>query len=167
MRSSTSGAAFAAANAAMIRGVHGASTVQVLLADCLELLGADTAGVLVQVGAGVVDESAGLLDVSGGPRRPSQHQQEVRDVSAVALAKLVDERVPERQSRGRLASGLEDLHGDAGRVERDGFVARSQAAGALGGFSAVTLGAVFRNHELRHGLPGLEFVAGERPSSRP
>jgi hypothetical protein len=41
------------------------------------------------------------------------------------------------------------------------------AAGALGGFSAVTLGAVFRNHELRHGLPGLEFVAGERPSSRP
>src|SRR5687767_4766758 len=50
MRSSTSGAAFAAANAAMIRGVDCASTVHVLLADCLELLGADTAGVLVHVG---------------------------------------------------------------------------------------------------------------------
>jgi hypothetical protein len=50
MRSTTSGAAFAAANAAMIRGVDGASTVHVLLADCLELLGADTAGVLIRVG---------------------------------------------------------------------------------------------------------------------
>jgi GAF domain-containing protein len=50
MRSTTSGAAFAAANAAMIRGVDGASTVHVLLADCLGLLGADTAGVLVRVG---------------------------------------------------------------------------------------------------------------------
>ena len=46
----TSGQAFAAANAAMVRGVDGASTVHVLLADCLELLGADTAGVLVRVG---------------------------------------------------------------------------------------------------------------------
>jgi GAF domain-containing protein len=34
----------------MIRGVDGTSTVHVLLADCLELLGADTAGVLVHVG---------------------------------------------------------------------------------------------------------------------
>ena len=50
MRPSTSAAAFAAANAAMVRGVDGASTVHVLLADCLELLGADTAGVLVHVG---------------------------------------------------------------------------------------------------------------------
>jgi GAF domain-containing protein len=50
MRSTTSGAAFAAANAAMIRGVDGASTVHMLLADCLGLLGADTAGVLVRVG---------------------------------------------------------------------------------------------------------------------
>ena len=48
-----------------------------------------------------------------------------------------------------------------------GLALAGLAAGALGGFSAVTLGAVFRNHELRHGLPGLEFVAGERPSSRP
>ena len=46
----TSGQAFAAATAAMVRGVDGASTVHVLLADCLELLGADTAGVLVRVG---------------------------------------------------------------------------------------------------------------------
>ena len=35
MRPTTSGAAFAAANAAMIQGVDGASTVHVLLADCL------------------------------------------------------------------------------------------------------------------------------------
>jgi len=50
MRSTTSGAAFAAASAAMIRGVDGASTVHVLLADCVRLLGADTAGVVVRVG---------------------------------------------------------------------------------------------------------------------
>ena len=46
----SSGEAFAAANAAMVRGVDGASTVHVLLADCLQLLGADSAGVLVRVG---------------------------------------------------------------------------------------------------------------------
>ena len=46
----TSGEAFAAANAAMVRGVDGASTVHVLLADCVELLGAATAGILVRVG---------------------------------------------------------------------------------------------------------------------
>jgi GAF domain-containing protein len=50
MRPTTSGAAFAAANAAMVQGVDGASTVHVLLADCLGLLGADTAGVLVRAG---------------------------------------------------------------------------------------------------------------------
>jgi GAF domain-containing protein len=50
MRATTSGAAFAAANAAMVRGVDGASTVHVLLTDCLKLLGADTAGVVVRVG---------------------------------------------------------------------------------------------------------------------
>ena len=50
MRSTSSGAAFAAANAAMVRGVDSASTVHVLLADCLALLGADTAGVLIRVG---------------------------------------------------------------------------------------------------------------------
>ncbi len=48
MKSTTSGAAFAAANAAMVRGVDGTSTVHVLLADCLALLGADAAGVLVR-----------------------------------------------------------------------------------------------------------------------
>lgn len=53
MRSTTSGAAFAAANAAMIEGVDGASTVHVLLADCLGLLGADSAGVLVRVDRGL------------------------------------------------------------------------------------------------------------------
>jgi hypothetical protein len=57
MRPTTSGAAFAAANAAMIRGVDGASTIHVLLVDCLQLLGADTAGVLVRVG----DEGLELL----------------------------------------------------------------------------------------------------------
>ena len=46
----TSAQAFAAANAAMVRGVDGASTIHVLLADCAELLGAETAGVLVRVG---------------------------------------------------------------------------------------------------------------------
>jgi GAF domain-containing protein len=46
----TSGQAFAAASAAMVRGVDGASTVHVLLNDCVALLGADTAGVLVRVG---------------------------------------------------------------------------------------------------------------------
>ncbi len=46
----TSGEAFAAANAAMVRGVDGASTVHVLLADCVELLGASTAGILVRLG---------------------------------------------------------------------------------------------------------------------
>jgi GAF domain-containing protein len=46
----TSGEAFAAANAAMVRGVDGASTVQVLLVDCLQLLGADSAGVLLRLG---------------------------------------------------------------------------------------------------------------------
>lgn len=50
MRATTSGDAFAAASAAMIRGVDSASTVHVLLSDCLGLLGADTAGVLVGVG---------------------------------------------------------------------------------------------------------------------
>jgi GAF domain-containing protein len=53
MRPTTSGAAFAAANAAMIQGVDGASTVHVLLADCLGLLGADAAGVLVRVDRGL------------------------------------------------------------------------------------------------------------------
>jgi GAF domain-containing protein len=53
MRPTTSGAAFAAASAAMIQGVDGASTVHVLLADCLGLLGADTAGVLVRVDHGL------------------------------------------------------------------------------------------------------------------
>lgn len=49
----TSAQAFAAANAAMVRGVDGASTIHVLLADCAELLGAETAGVLVRVGDGL------------------------------------------------------------------------------------------------------------------
>ena len=53
MTRTTSGAAFAAANAAMIRGVDGASTVHVLLADCVGLLGAEAAGVLVQVDRGL------------------------------------------------------------------------------------------------------------------
>jgi hypothetical protein len=53
MRPTTSGAAFAAASAAMIQGVDGASTVHVLLADCLGLLGADSAGVLVRVDRGL------------------------------------------------------------------------------------------------------------------
>ena len=53
MRPTTSGAAFAAASAAMIQGVDGASTVHVLLSDCLKLLGADTAGVLVRVDCGL------------------------------------------------------------------------------------------------------------------
>jgi GAF domain-containing protein len=53
MRPTTSGAAFAVANASMIQGVDGASTVHVLLADCLGLLGADTAGVLVRVDRGL------------------------------------------------------------------------------------------------------------------
>jgi hypothetical protein len=53
MRATTSGAAFAAANAAMVQGVDGASTVHVLLADCLRFLGADAAGVLVRVDRGL------------------------------------------------------------------------------------------------------------------
>ena len=53
MRPTTSGAAFAAANAAMVQGVDGASTVHVLLADCLGLLGADAAGVLVRIDRGL------------------------------------------------------------------------------------------------------------------
>ena len=53
MRPTTSGAAFAAANAAMIQGVDGASTVHVLLADCLGLLGAESAGVLVRLDRGL------------------------------------------------------------------------------------------------------------------
>ncbi|MGF9759149.1 GAF and ANTAR domain-containing protein [Microvirga sp. 0TCS3.31] len=53
MRPMTSGAAFAAANAAMIQGVDGASTVHVLLADCLRFLGADAAAVLVRVDRGL------------------------------------------------------------------------------------------------------------------
>ena len=53
MRPTTSGAAFAAANAAMIQGVDGASTVHMLLADCLGFLGADAAGVLVRVDRGL------------------------------------------------------------------------------------------------------------------
>ena len=52
MRPTTSGAAFAAAKAAKIRGVDGASTVHLHLADSVEILGADTAGVLVHVGDG-------------------------------------------------------------------------------------------------------------------
>jgi GAF domain-containing protein len=34
----------------MVRGVDGASTVHVLLADCVELMGAETAGILVHLG---------------------------------------------------------------------------------------------------------------------
>ena len=41
------------------------------------------------------------------------------------------------------------------------------AADLLGGPGANTLGAVGQSVELRHGLPVLELVAGERPSSRP
>lgn len=48
MRSTDSGTALAAASAAMVRGVDGASTVHVLLADCVSLLGADAAGILVR-----------------------------------------------------------------------------------------------------------------------
>lgn len=50
MGPTSSGEAFAAASAAMVRGVDSASTVHVLLGDCLELLGADSAGLLVRVG---------------------------------------------------------------------------------------------------------------------
>ena len=50
MTSTTSGSAFAMATAAMVRGTDGASIVHVLLADCLDLLDADTAGILVRVG---------------------------------------------------------------------------------------------------------------------
>ena len=53
MTRTTSGAAFAAANAAMVKGVDGASTVHVLLTDCVGLLGADAAGVLVTVDHGL------------------------------------------------------------------------------------------------------------------
>jgi len=53
MRPTTSGAAFAAATAAMIQGVDGASTVHVLLADCVRFLGADAAAVLVRVDRGL------------------------------------------------------------------------------------------------------------------
>lgn len=49
MTRTTSGDAFAAANAAMVQGIDGASTVHVLLTDCVGLLGADAAGVLVTV----------------------------------------------------------------------------------------------------------------------
>lgn len=55
MTSTTSGAAFATATAAMIRGTDGASTVHVLLADCLDLLDADTAGVLVRAGGSDIE----------------------------------------------------------------------------------------------------------------
>ena len=48
MTSTTSGAAFATASAAMVRGTDAASTVHVLLADCLDLLDAGTAGILVR-----------------------------------------------------------------------------------------------------------------------
>ena len=50
MRTTSSGAAFAAASAAMVRGDDSTSTVHVLLADCLALLGADAAGVLIRLG---------------------------------------------------------------------------------------------------------------------
>jgi GAF domain-containing protein len=53
MTRTTSGAAFAAANAAMVKGVDGASTVHVLLTDCVALLGAGAAGVLVTVDHGL------------------------------------------------------------------------------------------------------------------
>ena len=50
MRTTSSGAAFAAASAAMVRGDDSTNTVHVLLADCLALLGADAAGVLIRLG---------------------------------------------------------------------------------------------------------------------
>ena len=53
MRPTTSGAAFAAASAAMVQGVDGASTVHVLLADCIGLLGGESAGVLVRLDRGL------------------------------------------------------------------------------------------------------------------
>lgn len=50
MSTTSSGAAFAAASAAMVRGDDAASTVHVLLSDCVDLIGADIAGVLVRLG---------------------------------------------------------------------------------------------------------------------
>ncbi|WP_370617140.1 GAF and ANTAR domain-containing protein [Mumia qirimensis] len=49
MTATSSSDAFAAASAAMVHGVDAASTVHVLVADCLSLLAADTAGILVRL----------------------------------------------------------------------------------------------------------------------
>lgn len=60
MTATTSSEAFATASAAMVRGDDAASTIHVLIADCLSLLSADTAGILVRTG----DEDLELLAAS-------------------------------------------------------------------------------------------------------
>jgi GAF domain-containing protein len=117
MGSTTSGAAFAAANAAMIRGVDGASTVHVLLADCLRLLGADTAGVLVRVG----DQDLELLAATSHQTAELElYQSQVRSgpcvetietgrsVSAVSHSEVVD-RWPDF-AQAMSAAGLQAVH---------------------------------------------------------
>jgi transcriptional regulator with GAF, ATPase, and Fis domain len=84
MVATNSSEAFAAASAAMVRGVDAASTVHVLLADCIALLRADAAGILVRTG----DEDLELLAAtSHGSAELELHQAQVEDGPCIEAMK--------------------------------------------------------------------------------
>ena len=99
-------------------------------------------------GAGRVDEPGGLVGVAGGQRRAGQHEQQVGDVGAVrARGAASTSGRPSASAAAGLPAAARICTSDAGGVERDGFVGRGQAPGALGG-----------------GLGGGVGAAGQRPS---
>jgi hypothetical protein len=121
----TSGEAFAAANAAMVRGDDGASTVHVLLADCVALLGAKTAGVLVQVGEQGLEM---LAATSHQAAELELYQSQVHDgpcVEAIERAtgitvvgtQALEERWPSF-GRAMSAAGLQTVHAEPMRWHR-------------------------------------------------
>ena len=122
----TSGQAFAAASAAMVRGDDGASTVHALLADCMALLGADTAGVLVRVGehglemlAATSHEAAELeLFQSQVRHGPCVDAIESGESVSVSGAEAVGERWPDF-STAMAGAGLQSVHAIPMRWHRE------------------------------------------------
>jgi hypothetical protein len=115
----TSGEVFAAASSAMVRGVDSASTVHVLLADCLTLMGADSAGVLLRIGDHGVDvlattsHQAAELEVfqSQSRRGPCIESMESGDGVTVAGTDALVERWPD-VGRVMAAAGFHTVHAE-------------------------------------------------------
>jgi hypothetical protein len=140
MRATTSGDAFAAAHSAMIRGVDGASVVHVLLADCLRLVGADSAGVLLRVD-GALELAAASSHQATELELHQAHDQEGPCVETIDTGRTV------------FASGSADL-----RARWPGF----GASMAAGGFETV-LASPMRWHELALGGLNLFWKAPRTP----